>query len=87
MKSLRLLFLILISLISVKSYSQTSSLSGTLYTVEEKTIPYANLTLQELSIQTTSDANGKYSFVSVPFVIIILLSPGTVIQIKQLVFL
>ena len=67
MKSLRLLFLILISLISVKSYSQTSSLSGTLYTVEEKTIPYANLTLQELSIQTTSDAKGKYSFVSVPF--------------------
>lgn len=67
MKSLSVLLLILINMISVITYSQTTSLSGTVYTVEEKTIPYVNLTLQELSIQTTSDANGKYSFNSVPF--------------------
>ncbi len=67
MKNLKFVFLSIFILGSLNVYSQTSNLSGTIYTIDEKTVPFANLTLQELSIQTTSDSKGKYSFNSVPF--------------------
>lgn len=67
MKNRKSIFIILFILKSMVSFSQTSNLTGTLYTIEEKTVPYANLTLQELSISTKSDANGKFNFNSVPY--------------------
>ncbi len=67
MKRLRLPLLIFLCLSSITGYSQTCELTGNVYSAEEAPVPYATLTLQELSIQTKGDINGKYSFNAVPF--------------------
>ena len=67
MKILKVIFLLFSILNSIISYSQTSNLSGTIYSIDEKTIPYTNLTMQELSVTTRSDENGKYNFNSIPY--------------------
>lgn len=67
MKSLIAIFLILINFISTDLFSQTANLSGKIYDTDEKSIPFVNLTLQELSVQSTSNDSGKYFFKSLPF--------------------
>lgn len=67
MKKIKYFFLTLIIIDSLNLFAQSSKLSGIIYSEEEKPVPFANLTLQELSILTTSDENGKYNFKSIPY--------------------
>lgn len=67
MKYLSVLFLQIFFLSVHSLYSQSANLSGKIYSVSEKTIPFSALTLQELSIQTTSNLDGIYNFSSLPF--------------------
>ena len=67
MKRLSSIFLIFSCLSSISLHAQISDLTGVVYSTDEIPVPYANLTLQELSIQTKGDINGKYSFNSLPF--------------------
>lgn len=67
MKRLSIIILIISCLRSASIFSQTSNLTGNVYSDGEAPVPFALLIIQELSIQTRGDANGKYSFISVPF--------------------
>jgi iron complex outermembrane receptor protein len=66
MKYLRI-FIIINFLVAINQlHSQTPSVSGIVYDTDKKTIPFAILTLQELSVRTYSDSEGKYNFTSIP---------------------
>jgi len=67
MKSLSAIFLIIINLFSSDLISQSANLSGIIYNVDKEPIPFVNLTLQELSVQSASNDSGKYFFKSLPF--------------------
>ncbi len=64
---LKLFYIFLILLICTqKVCSQSSYISGTIFTEESKPLAFVNLTLQELSIKTVSDSKGYYVFNSIP---------------------
>lgn len=66
MKYSSILIILIFFFVAKNLHSQAVSISGVIYTTDEKTIPYANLTLEELTISTLSDAQGKYSFNLIP---------------------
>ncbi|MEZ4691230.1 MAG: TonB-dependent receptor [Ignavibacteria bacterium] len=67
MKRYNLKIFILLILFTQLAHSQSADLSGTVFSNDEKIIKYANLTIQELAIKTTSDINGQYFFNSIPY--------------------
>ena len=62
MKSLKNLFVIFIFLLSSDTFSQGIFTSGIITDFENKAIQFANVTINELSISTMTDMQGKFEF-------------------------
>src|SRR5580765_1161964 len=66
MKILKISFFVISIILSIKAQSFAGTVSGFIKDENEKAIPFANLSLQELSISTMSDNKGFYTFNSIP---------------------